>query len=87
MSLELKAPSQEEFQQWKVDPVTRVIWLGVLAKWKESLKEQWSEKVFQKETHEQTVEANAAALAQIEVLNKLIDLDVIDIEGALSETE
>lgn len=55
--------------------------------WKETLKEQWAEKVFQKETYEQTVEANAAALAQIDLLNKLIELDVIDIEGALSETE
>jgi hypothetical protein len=58
-----------------------------LRSWKETLKEQWAEKVFQKETYEQTVEANAAALAQIDLLNKLIELDVIDIEGALSETE
>ena len=53
--------------------------------WRESLQEQWSRGVFQKETQQATAEANAAALGQVEILNKLLDLEVIDIEGAFAD--
>lgn len=53
--------------------------------WKESLKEQWSNKVFQKDTPQAIAEANAAALAQIEVLNKLIELDEIAIKEVFED--
>lgn len=53
--------------------------------WKENLKEQWSKGVFQKDTPQATAEANAAVLGQLEVLNKLLDLEVIDIEGAFAD--
>ena len=83
---EPKVPSAEEFQAWKLDPVTQEIY-HLLRLWKKSLQEQWSRGVFQKETPQATAEANAAALGQIEILNKLIDLEPIDIEGALSDEQ
>lgn len=51
------------------------------------MKEQWSEGLFQKESTQETAEANAAALAQIEVVNKLLELDAIELEEALKEHE
>jgi hypothetical protein len=55
--------------------------------WKESLKEQWSKSVFQKETPQQTAEANSAALGQIELLNELIELDELELHEALTSDE
>ena len=64
-----------------------MVWEGILRRWKETLKEQWSEKVFQRESPQHTAEANAAALAQIEVLTKLIELDVAELNEALKDDE
>ena len=55
--------------------------------WKESLKEQWSEKLFQKESPQLTAEANAAALAQVDLLTKLLELDETEITEAFEEHE
>lgn len=81
-----RIPSEEEFNQWLADPVTKVYY-QLMRLWKESLKDQWSRGVFQKEDIQATSEANAAALGQIEQLNKLLDLDVIDIEGTFSDAQ
>lgn len=51
----------------------------------QGLQAQWSRKVFQKDTPEATVEANAAALAQIDMLQKLIELDHTELNEALSD--
>ena len=59
----------------------------LMTRWQEALKEQWSKKVFQKETPQATAEANAAALAEIEVLGKLIELDEAQITEALEDNE
>lgn len=59
----------------------------MLRLWKESLKEQWSDKVFQKDTPQATSEANAAALAQIEQLTKLIELDAEQLYEALTDEQ
>lgn len=56
-----------------------------MEKWKESLKDQWSEKVFQHAEPQLCAVANAAALAQIEVLNKLIELEAVDLNEALND--
>lgn len=59
----------------------------LLEKWKQGLKEQWSNKVFQRENTQHTAEANAGALAQFELLNKLTELDIEEINEAFSDDE
>lgn len=51
--------------------------------WKEALKEQWSNKVFQREDPAHTAEANAAALAQVELIDKFLELDHVQLAEAL----
>lgn len=55
--------------------------------WKESLKDQWSKKVFQKDDPQLTAEANAAAIAQIELLDRLIELNEQELDAGLTEHE
>lgn len=47
---------------------------------------QWSKKVFQRDEALHTVEANAAALAQIEVIEKFLELDHIQLAEGLEES-
>lgn len=84
MAMEPKPLSQEEFLAWKADPVTQVTY-QLMRLWKEKLKEQWSKKVFQRDDPQSTAEANAAALAQIEVLDKLLEIDEVNIQEAFED--
>lgn len=59
----------------------------LLNRWKESLKDQWAKKVFQDENPQACAVSNAAALAQIEMLDKLIDLDVVAIEDSFRDEQ
>lgn len=55
--------------------------------WAEGLKSQWSKKMFQREEAQHTAEANAAALAQIEVIEKFLELDHIQLAEGLEVRE
>lgn len=55
--------------------------------WKEGLKEQWSKGVFQREQPEYTAEANAAALGQLEVIDKFLELTAEQLEESLNGDE
>jgi len=46
---------------------------------------QWSKKVFQREDALHTAEANAAALAQIELIEKFLELDHMQLAEGLEE--
>jgi len=53
--------------------------------WAEALKDQWSNGVFQKDTAERTAEANAAGVAQTEVIEKFIDLNYAQLKEGLTD--
>lgn len=84
MEQEAKILSQEELQAWKADPTTRVIW-EVLRKWKESLKDQWASGQFQTEDLTRSAIATTGALAQVQLLDRLLELDQTEIEETLRE--
>lgn len=69
-----------------MSPETRLVY-QLMRRWKSDLADQWSQGVFQKETPAATAEANAAALGQIEILDRLLTLDAEQLEEALKPNE
>lgn len=67
-------------------PETRLVY-QLMRRWKADLADQWAGGVFQKDTSEATAEANAAALGQIEILDRLLNLEAEQLEEALNPNE
>lgn len=59
----------------------------LMKRWEQALTQQWQNKVFQKETPQATAEANAAALAQIEVIDKFLKLTHQELVEALTDDD
>ena len=60
---------------------------NLLRRWVGRLHEQWENRSFQGGTAHETATMNAVALAQIDVLNKLINLDYQNLEDGLTDDE
>lgn len=74
----MEIPTTDQIVEWRTHEVT-VAYLHFLAMWRESLKDQWAHRVFQ--THED----NLYALAQVDLLERLIELkDKEEFLGVLS---
>jgi len=69
---------QEEFQAWmSLDQTSRLF--QYLRKFKEDLKTQWSRKIFDDSV------SNAAALSQIEFIDRLLKITAVEIEEILDD--
>jgi len=76
--MEKESLTEEAFLGWKADPVTRLHY-QLLRAWVEALKAQWAEGMFR-------VEGNEKALGQVELLNRLLELDLEQlVEGTSNE--
>ena len=53
----------------------------LLRTWKEALKDQWASGMWVNDAP-----GNAAAIAQIDMINKLLDLDYTQVEDSLDES-
>lgn len=71
---EREPPTEEEWENWLSLPTTRK-YRKFLNQWRESLKEQWAKGQFTSQDREEMVTANFQALAEVQVLNRLANLD------------
>lgn len=78
--------TKEEMEGWERHPATLAL-REVLQVWKRGLVEQWEAKVFQQRSPALTAEANAAALGQVEIINRLLTLNLEQIEETLDDDE
>lgn len=77
-------PSEEEFQNWLLQPETRVFW-DLLRRWKENLQDQWARGVFQEDSVEETAMANANALGELNLLNQLLELSYENLKDSFDD--
>ena len=77
-------PSEEEFLGWKSQPVTRAV-LNLLQKWEASLKDQWARGQFEFESSEATAIANAGALGEVNILQKIVGMDYVEFSEGFSD--
>ena len=85
--MENQVPTQEEFSNWKADPVTQQ-YHNLLRRYQADLMEQWRDGVFQiSEKPSATVAANAEALGQIRLLTNLIELTYEQFGESFSEDD
>jgi hypothetical protein len=77
---------QEDLLNWRRHPVT-ARFLMALEVWQVGLMEQWASGVFQKDTAQATVEANAAAIGERTCLNRILKLTADEINQILSSGE
>lgn len=78
--LDLLGP--DDLLAWKHHPVTAQV-MKVLQLWRVGILDQWAAKEFQRARPQETAEANAAALGQMELLQRILELTPADINGAL----
>jgi hypothetical protein len=79
-------PTEEEFQNWQVDPVT-VAHRELLVLWVEGLKEQWAEGLLRGKSPAEIALDNVEALGKVQVLRQVLDVDYEQLSGALSDEE
>jgi len=73
---------QEDLLNWRRHPVTQMV-LEVLQVQLTGLQEQWASGVFQKDDGQSTVEANAAALGEVQCIQRILRLTADEINMAL----
>jgi hypothetical protein len=73
---------EEEFLNWRHHPVTLRVW-EVLEVWKAAVLEGWGNGDFQRESPHETSEANARALAQVQQISDILNIDAERINTAL----
>lgn len=86
MSQEFRLPTEEEWNQWQEHPVTQAL-LGVLALWKESVKEQWAAGSFTDMSQFGTAILNAKAIGAVQMIDQIINIEYDRIAGELSDGE
>lgn len=75
---------EEEWAEWRQHPVTLAL-NKYLREVRVGLMEQWASKAFQGETRDEILTLNAAALGQIEHLDRLIELELKDFNEVLED--
>ena len=86
MSQEFRLPTEEEWSQWQEHPATQAL-LGVLALWKESVKEQWAAGVFTDMSQFGTAILNAKAIGAVQMIDQIINIEYDRVIGELSDGE
>lgn len=86
MSLKVKMEGDlltaEALSAWKRDPVSQMF-LRVLVAWRDELMQQWARGRFSGDTPQATAEANANALGQVDLLQRMLAIDADQINAAL----
>jgi hypothetical protein len=78
---------EQEWEEWKLNPVTQALLHQFLPAAKQSLMDQWAAGQFQDETEDCTLARNAAALGQIELIDRLKELTLEDFNDTITEEE
>lgn len=77
---------EQEFLEWLSLPATQKF-KRLLAKWQENLKDQWASGAFVGEDKDSTLMANAAALGEVNLLKRIIELEYWQISEGLDDGE
>lgn len=73
-----KSPEEVALEEWKAHPVTRKLF-GFVRGQQEALKNQWASGRFTELQRYGTAMLNAKAIGQMELLERLLELDVSDL--------
>jgi hypothetical protein len=73
--------TEQEFQEWRSLQGTQVFY-QLLRAWREALKEQWAKGHWVGD-----LEGNSAAIAQVDMIEKLLDLDYTQVKESLDESD
>lgn len=73
-----------EWDEWKRHPVTQEF-LDYLARLRERVKEEWAGSAYTGALDSETIQRNAAAIGQVELLKALMDTEYADIEDTKGE--
>jgi len=79
-------PTEEEVKGWLAHPTTRAF-REMLRLGREELKERWARRMLRGETEHDTVILETVALAQIELTDKLLNLDYEQFIDGLTEED
>lgn len=83
----MEAIKPEEWEEWRLNPVTRALFHHFLPRARLSLMEQWAAGQFQDETEERTLVRNTAALGQIECYERLREIQLQDFNEVITDKE
>ena len=74
----------EEYKEWLTHPVTEV-WFKFLDKTRESIKEEWANSIYTGAGNDETLQRNAAAIGQANLIKLLTDAAFEDIVETVDE--
>ena len=72
--------------EWKQHPATSE-WFDFMANLKEELKSDWEASRFVGETQEVTIQRNAFALGQVDILNRMLQAEVQTVKDTNYDSE
>lgn len=75
---------QEEFQEWKLHPVTQAL-EQALKNWKKTFQERWAAGEFTDQSQYGTAILNAKAIGNCELIERVLNLDMEQLEGELED--
>lgn len=74
--------TEEEWGQWKHDDITKKLFAH-FERTRDTIIDRWASGAYTRESAEGTAQLNAEALARVNVLNEIINLEPEDIEGGI----
>lgn len=81
-----KSEAELSWDSWMSQRQTKEFFQVFLARWREDLKEQWAQGCFtSQENRQQTIDANLQGVAQVNLLQQLIDLDFDSYEKVIKD--
>lgn len=78
--------SQEEWQEWKKQPMTEE-WFRALKLLEREIKNNWSNSLFVGDTEYETLARNSNAIGRIQVLKLLQEMNAEDIKEVIDDSK
>ena len=74
----------QEWEEWVLLPVTKEFF-DYLTRNRERLKEEWASSIYTGPDETETLQRNAAAIGQVNLLKELLDMSYEELEGSKDE--
>lgn len=81
----MEAIKLEEWEEWRLNPVTVALLHHFLPQARQGLMEQWGSRMFQGSTRDEILTLNSAALGELEAYRRIEEMTLEDFNETISE--
>lgn len=81
----MEAIKPEEWEEWRLSPVTQALFHRFLPQARQGLMEQWASRAFQGSLRDEVLTLNSAALGELEAYKRIEEMTLEDFNDTITE--